>query len=113
MKLYMRLFKKIKKNRGIENYSIDYETARNMLKNEKNGLLIDVRSKQEYKEKHLEGSVNVSLFDFERGNFKIENKNNLIILYCEYGKRSKKVLQFLRKQGYTKVYQIDGGLESL
>ncbi|MBP3255776.1 MAG: rhodanese-like domain-containing protein [Clostridia bacterium] len=113
MNLYMKLVKLIKKQRGTDEFCIDYETAKNMLNKEKDSILIDVRSPQEYREKHLYGSVNIPLFDFERGNYKIENKNKLIILYCEYGKRSKKVFNMLKKAGYTKVYQIDGGLDNI
>ena len=113
MKIYKNLLKKYRRYREIEEFSIDFETAKNMLNKEKDAILIDVRSKQEYKEKHLNGSINISLFDFERGNFKIWNKDRLIILYCEYGKRSKKVLKILKKLNYTRVYQIDGGLESI
>ena len=113
MNFYIKLNKILKKYRSIDNYSLDYETVKKMLNKEKNALLIDVRSKQEFKEKHLDGSINISLYDFERKNFKIEDKNKLIILYCEYGERSKKVLKILRKLGYTRVYQIEGGLENI
>lgn len=113
MNFYIKLNKILKKYRSVDDYSLDYETVKKMLNKEKNALLIDVRSKQEFKEKHLDGSINISLYDFERKNFKIEDKNKLIILYCEYGERSKKVLKILRKLGYTRVYQIEGGLENI
>ena len=102
----------MRKCRNFDNYNIDYETAKKMLDSESDTMLIDVRSRQEYRENHLKGSINISLYDFERGNYNIEDKNKLLILYCEYGKRSKKALQILRKNGYTNVYQIAGGLEN-
>ena len=115
MYLYYNLKKYIKKcmrkYRGLD--EIDYDTLKNMRDRDKNILLIDVRSKQEFNEEHLEGSKNISLYDFERGNFKINNKDTVIILYCSVGKRSKRVQQILKKLGYKNVYVLQGGLENI
>ena len=113
MNLYKNIKRILKKYRGKDEYSIDFENAKNLLKNDKKALLIDVRSKQEYREGHLEGSINISLYDIERGNFIKVEKNTTIILYCEQGKRSKKAMKFLRENGYENVYHIEGGLNNI
>ena len=80
------------KYRGINEYSISYKEVKEIMNKNKDAILIDVRSPQEYREGHLEKTI---------------------ILCCQYGKRSKKAMQILRKNGYTNVYQLEGGLENL
>lgn len=113
MDIYKNIKKFFCKYRGKDEFSIDYENVKMIMKNDQNAILIDVRSRQEYKEKHLEGSINISLYDIERGNYKIEDKNSTIILYCELGKRSRRAMEILKKKGYTKVYQLEGGLDNI
>ena len=110
-----KIYKKFKRYiyRGLEDLEIDYEIAKKIIEQNKKALLIDVRSKQEYQEGHINGSINISLYDFERGNYMLYDKENPIILYCEKGKRSKKALQILKRKGFKNVYQLKGGLENM
>lgn len=114
IKLYETLQKIFRKNRDSNENSIDYESAKTILKNDKDAILIDVRSPQEYKEGHLDGSINFPLYDLERNSEELlKNKQNTIILYCQSGSRSNKALQFLKSQGCSSLYQIDGGLDNM
>lgn len=94
--------------------NIDYQNLKNILKDNPDAILIDVRSKQEYNEEHLENSLNIPLF--ELGN-KIEeiipNKEKIIIVYCQSGMRSKKGIGILKQKGYLNVYQLEGGLDNI
>ena len=77
-------------------------------------ILIDVRSNQEYREGHLQGAINIP--DFEMANRiqqEVPKKNQLIVVYCQYGGRSRKALTIMNKMGYTNVYNLYGGLEVL
>lgn len=99
---------------NAEENCIDYENAKEILKSKKQAILLDVRSEQEYKEGHLAGSINIPLFDLERGSKKIDcNKQNIIIVYCQSGKRSKKAVRILEQEGYENVYEIKGGLDEI
>lgn len=114
IKVYETLQKIFRRYRNSNENSIDYEAAKTVLKNDKNAMLIDVRSPQEYKEGHLDGSINFPLYDLERNSEKIlKNKENTIILYCQSGSRSKKALEILKEQGCTNIYQIEGGLDNM
>lgn len=114
MKAYEIVKKIFKKYRNTEESSIDYENAKTILKNDKQAMLVDVRSPQEYKEGHLEGSINYPLYDLERNAEKLlENKENTIILYCQSGNRSKRALKLLQEQGCSNLYQIEGGLDNM
>ncbi len=85
-----------------------------ILKTNDNAILIDVRSVQEYSEGHLPQSINIPVYDMEKEALrKIPNKEDIIIVYCSAGVRSKKALQILKKLGYKNLYHIEGGVENL
>lgn len=77
-------------------------------------LVIDVRSKREFKETHLSGAINIPLSDIKRNieNY-VKNKNRKILVCCEYGVRSKQAANILENFGYTQVYNLKGGLENI
>ena len=77
-------------------------------------ILIDVRSNQEYREGHLQGAINIPDFEINnRVQREIPKKNQLIVLYCQYGGRSKNAMMTMKKMGYTNVYNLYGGLDML
>ena len=85
-----------------------------MLKNDKEILLIDVRSPQEYKESHLEGAINLPLYDIEeKVREQIKRKDTPMIIYCQSGSRSRRAMQILRQEGYENLYEIKGGLDNI
>lgn len=114
MKIYEKIKRLIKRYREYTQNDIEYENAKIILKNDANSILIDVRSPQEYKENHLENSVNIPLYDLSKNIEKIyPDKNKTIIVYCQSGNRSKKAIEILHKQGYENVYNIAGGLDNI
>ena len=77
-------------------------------------LLIDVRSKQEYQEGHLLGAINIPEYEIvKRVQREIPRKNQLIVVYCQYGGRSRNVYTIMRKIGYSNIYNLYGGLDNL
>lgn len=114
IKIYETLKNIFRKCRNNKENSIDYQNAKMILKNDKNCILLDVRSPQEYKEGHLDGSINIPLYDIEKDVSKIiPKKENTVIVYCQSGGRSKKALEILKKEGYTNLYNIEGGLDGI
>ena len=77
-------------------------------------IIIDVRSKREFREGHLPGAINVPLSEISKNieNY-INNKQNKILVCCEYGVRSQKAIAIIERLGYTKVYNLKGGLENI
>ncbi len=113
-KIYKILKDVFRKYRNSSRGNIDYENAKMILKNDKNAILLDVRSPQEYRETHLEGSINIPLYNIEASaKEKIKNKEYAIIVYCQSGGRSRKAIEILKKMGYYNIYNIDGGLDSI
>lgn len=99
MKIY-KYFKNIfNKYREYNENEIDYENAKIILKNNPKAILLDVRSPQEYKEGHLEGSINIPLYDISKNiENEIKNKECTIIIYCQSGNRSRKAIEILSKK---------------
>ena len=111
-----RILKKMRKNltRGIGVTEIDYNTLQDMIRNDSSVILLDVRSRQEFKEGHLLGALNLPLGELKnKVSLLISNRGQTIIVYCKIGSRSLKAANMLNKMGYTNVYQLKGGLDSI
>ncbi len=76
----------------------------------KNGVLIDVRTPDEFADGHLPYAINI---DVKNENFKESineiKKNNPVYLYCKSGMRSAKAVKILDSLGFEKIYNLDGG----
>ncbi len=93
---------------------VTYIEAKEIIKQNADAILLDVRSIQEYKEYHLEGAMCICLYDLQCNVEKqIKNKNQIIIVYCQTGARSKKAINILQKLGYTNLYNLDGGIDNI
>ena len=98
--------------RNLQNGDLTIEEVMNKAK--QGAILIDVRSNQEYREGHLQGAINIPDFEIKnRIEKEIQKKNQLIILYCQYGGRSKNAMNLMKKIGYTNVYNLNGGLDRI
>lgn len=90
---------------------ITYDELIRMMKD--GATLIDVRTKQEFLEEHLERAILIPYYEISRkiGNI-IPDKGRMIILYCENGGRSIQAYKILHKLGYYNLYNLKGGLEN-
>ncbi len=105
---------KIKMHFFRKSNSITYMEAKDLIKQNSNAVLLDVRSKQEYDEYHLDGAICIPTYEIQNKIENIiENKDQLIILYCQSGVRSLKAMKILEKMGYTNLYQILGGIDNI
>ena len=111
----MKIYKLFKKYRGVKpENDIDYKSAKVLIQSNSQCILLDVRSEQEYKEGHLDGSINIPVYDINEEIEKvIPNRNNPIIVYCQSGSRSRKAVNILSKKGYEELYNIEGGLDNI
>lgn len=78
------------------------------------GVIIDVRTKEEYNAGHLK--LTDDQVDFLNGDFqdsiKSLDKNKTYYLYCKSGNRSGKAAKILKEEGFKNVYNV-GGYEDL
>lgn len=66
-------------------------------------MIIDVRTKAEYQQGHIKGSVNIPLNNLSNHYAKIK-KDKVIITCCASGIRSAQAKTILRSNGYSDVY---------
>jgi len=72
-------------------------------------LILDVRSKEEFEEKHIPFAVNFPIELIEVGKYSFE-KNKMSITVCSKGGgRSERAATFLRDNTQTEVYFLEGG----
>lgn len=81
---------------------------KNILVEEKNAVIIDVRTTDEYKDSHMKDAINISYDKITKQIAKEENinKETPIIVYCKSGARSNKAYNTLIEQGYKNVYDL-------
>ena len=102
-KLYNRLFCRLDK------MDFNYDEAMEIYK-KNNALLIDVRTPEEYREKHIDGAINIPIYEIDNIKNEIIDSNKVILLYCKTGKRSKLVKQILMQNGSKNVYTFNAML---
>ncbi|TYA54337.1 rhodanese-like domain-containing protein [Formosa maritima] len=73
--------------------------------------LIDVRTPEEFQENHIEDALNIDFYseDFE-SEFNKLDKDQPVYMYCRSGYRSNQSALKLEKMGFTKIYDLDGGI---
>ena len=80
-----------------------------MMETEENYVLLDVRTVEEYEEGHIPGAICVP--NETIGEDEIEelpDKEQVIMIYCRSGNRSKQAAKKLLEQGYTNLYEFGG-----
>lgn len=85
---------------------VDYDQALDLIENEQ-ALIIDVRTPEEYAERHVAGALNIplSVIEDEISNH-VATKDQAMVLYCRSGNRSNQARVALEDIGYTKVYDL-------
>ncbi len=76
-----------------------------------NGVIIDVRTKEEFDEGHIDGSVNIPLDEIDESFKELYNKDTQIFVYCRSGVRSSDAKSILDSLGFTNVYDAGGILD--
>jgi len=76
-----------------------------------NYQLVDVRTRDEFKEGHIDGAVQ---YDVNKKRFKRQvnrlDRNQPVLLYCRTGKRSHQAALTLQELGFQKIINLDGGI---
>lgn len=70
---------------------------------ENGAILLDVRTKEEYKQGHINNSINIPLDSLNSSLSKLE-KDAVIIAVCQSGMRSSNAVSLLKKSGFSEVY---------
>lgn len=90
---------------------LDAKAFSEKIQNQHDLQLIDVRTPGEYSKQHIGNAVNINWNgnDFEQ-KVATFDKSKPIYVYCLSGGRSKQAAAKLAEMGYTKIYELDGGI---
>jgi rhodanese-related sulfurtransferase len=77
------------------------------------GVILDVRTPEEWAEGTISGAERINYHDdnFAQQVDKLD-KNIPVYVYCRSGGRSSSAADLLKDKGFTKIYNLDGGITS-
>ena len=91
---------------------INAEEAAAMMEEESGYLILDVRTAEEYIQKHIPGAINVPNETIgSTAPEQLPDREQLILIYCRSGNRSKQAADKLAALGYTNIVEF-GGINS-
>ncbi len=73
-------------------------------------VLLDTRAPAEYEVSHLKDAQFADYDNFKLADISAIDKNKSIVVYCSVGYRSERIGEKLLEAGYTKVYNLYGGI---
>ena len=80
-----------------------------LMESETDYILLDVRTRQEYEQAHIPGAICIPNETIGSGEIpELPNKDQLILVYCRSGNRSKQAAGKLVKLGYTNIVEFGG-----
>ncbi|WP_316820312.1 thioredoxin domain-containing protein [Pedobacter gandavensis] len=83
----------------------------NHLKTNKEALILDVRTPEEFKGGHLDQAKNLNIYDatFKEQISKLD-KTQPVYVYCKAGGRSANAMKQMQELGFANVYELKGGI---
>ena len=89
--------------------SITAEEAKRIMDSEEGYIILDVRTQEEYDEGHIPGAIVISHEEIEeKAEDVLTDKDQLILVYCRSGRRSKIAAEALVELGYTNIKEFGG-----
>ena len=86
--------------------------AKALMDSESGYIIIDARTQEEYDQGHIPGAVLIPEYEIaNRAENELPDKDQLILVYCRSGRRSKIAAEELVKLGYTNVKEFGGIIE--
>lgn len=96
-------------NKNVKNVSA--EKAYELIKENKNIIIFDVRTSAEYKSGHIKGAKSLPVNDFEIRLKQFDSfKDKPILVHCASGGRSPSAVKTLLKNDFKKIYHMNHGL---
>ena len=88
---------------------ITMNEAVTMMEEETGYIILDVRTKEEFAEKHIPGAINIPNETIGTNEVpELPDKDQLILVYCRSGNRSKQASEKLAALGYTNIVEFGG-----
>ena len=96
--------------RSFDYTQITQDEAKRIMKEEDDYVIVDVRREDEYVAGHIPGAIlipNESITEYEAPE-ELTDSDQIILVYCRSGRRSKEAAEKLAKMGYSRVYEFGG-----
>ena len=89
--------------------NISAKEAKEIMDSQKDYIILDVRTREEYDEIHIPGAILIPDYEIkEKATDILKDKNQLILVYCRSGRRSKIAANSLIEMGYTNIREFGG-----
>ena len=88
---------------------INMDEAITMMEEESSYIILDVRTPEEFADKHIPGAINIPNETISTEEIpELPDKDQLILMYCRSGNRSKQASEKLVALGYTNIVEFGG-----
>ena len=89
--------------------NITAEEAKRIMDSEEGYVILDVRTQEEYDQGHIPGAIVISHEEIaKKAEEVLTDKEQLILVYCRSGRRSKIAAEALVELGYTNIKEFGG-----
>ncbi len=89
--------------------TISGKEAKKMMDENKDIIILDVRTREEYQEGHIEGAILIPDDEItEKAESMLTDKSETILVYCRSGRRSANASRELSDLGYINIYDFGG-----
>ena len=96
-------------DQGAVYVNITAEKAKEIMDSEEGYIILDVRTQEEYDQGHIPGAIVISHEEIaEKAEEVLTGKDQLILVYCRSGRRSKIAAEALVGLGYTNIKEFGG-----
>ena len=96
-------------DQGAVYMNITAEEAKQIMDSEEGYIILDVRTQEEYDQGHIPGAIVISHEEIEeKAEQVLTDKEQLILVYCRSGRRSKIAAEALVELGYTNIKEFGG-----
>lgn len=93
--------------------NINFKELQELIKENKDMIILNVRTLDEYKSGHIPNAKNISVSDLSLQINSIKKyKDKSVLVYCASGARSRGASDILSKAGFTKLYNLSGGIHA-
>lgn len=107
------MFNLFKSKKGMKYATINAEELKKLQQEKADAVVLDVRTPAEVKGGKIPGATNLDVMDRNFAN-RIEtlDKDKTYLVYCRSGARSGQACSYMAGQGFTKLYNLNGGVGS-
>ena len=100
----------VKENdREVTYMNITAEEAKRIMDSEEGYIILDVRAQEEYDEGHIPGAILIPHTEIDaKAEEVLTDKDQLLLVYCRSGRRSKIAAEALVELGYTNIKEFGG-----